>query len=242
MTSQDPSAALTSLLALLAQTNPQPPPSTPPVPQPPAVPSANGFLPLEDIEPVFAEGDILDTTPWIGAARTSWRSPLPWTLPQEHQQRQQRRPPPAHEGGQLQEPATSQGDSVVKTGNPNTPHDTRSISPSLKRKRSSSPPATAVADTSPANPPPAAPKSYSHAVKHVFLKMQDAAFLTRLQAMRTRQMDLERDLFEERERIVRRGETKRIMQEVLRRVVVGSTGKGDEVWYPCWSLVFEVFF
>jgi hypothetical protein len=44
-------------------------------------------------------------------------------------------------------------------------------------------------------------------------------------------MDLERDLFEERERIVRRGETKRIMQEVLRRVVVGSTGKGDEVWY-----------
>jgi len=72
--------------------------------------------------------------------------------------------------------------------------------------------------------------------------MQDAAFLTRLQAMRTRQMDLERDLFEERERIVRRGETKRIMQEVLRRVVVGSTGKGDEVWYLCWSLVFEVFF
>jgi hypothetical protein len=45
-------------------------------------------------------------------------------------------------------------------------------------------------------------------------------------------MDLERDLFEERERIVRRGETKRIMQEVLRRVVVGSTGKGDEVWSP----------
>jgi len=55
-------------------------------------------------------------------------------------------------------------------------------------------------------------------------------------------MDLERDLFEERERIVRRGETKRIMQEVLRRVVVGSTGKGDEVWSPCWSLVFEVLF
>jgi len=47
-------------------------------------------------------------------------------------------------------------------------------------------------------------------------------------------MDLERDLFEERERIVRRGETKRIMQEVLRRVV-GSAGKGDEVWYLCCS-------
>ena len=81
----DPSAALASLLAILSQSTKgqQTTPSSQRHPRP-----------LLPIEPIFPEGDILETTQWIGIPTTPWYQPRQWQFPRTTEPVTVR-PPPA---------------------------------------------------------------------------------------------------------------------------------------------------
>lgn len=82
----DPSAALASLLAILSQSTQK----TPLI----SHPRLSHPHPSAHVEPIFPEGDILDTTPWIGIPTTPWSEPRTWQLPRhEPTIRPQIRPP-----------------------------------------------------------------------------------------------------------------------------------------------------
>src|SRR5436190_24373597 len=72
-TANDPSAALASLLAILSQStqNQANLSSLQNLPNPQSTP----------VEPIFPQGDILDTSEWIGMATTPWYEPRTWQLP-----------------------------------------------------------------------------------------------------------------------------------------------------------------
>ena len=72
-TGNDPSAALASLLAILSQSakGQQTTPSSQRHPSHLSLP----------IEPIFPEGDILETTQWMGIPTTSWYQPRLWQFP-----------------------------------------------------------------------------------------------------------------------------------------------------------------
>jgi hypothetical protein len=88
----------------------------------------------------------------------------------------------------------------------------RILSPGGKRKRSLSPVKTQV--TFP---------TYSHALKHVVALSQSTEFITALKDIKTRQNECEADLFEERERIIRKYESKRKLNGILQ--ALGSDAK-----------------
>lgn len=66
----DPSAALASLLAILSRST-----------KGQQTTSSSQHHPSHLIEPIFPEGDILDTTQWIGIPTTQWYQPRAWQLP-----------------------------------------------------------------------------------------------------------------------------------------------------------------
>lgn len=103
MNGPDPSASLASLLAILSQTT-QIPTGQSNQPRPSSINSP--------LEPVFVQGDILETTQWIGSTTTSWYEPRTWQLPRL-----------------LPAPQITSSSSVPRIG-----------SPTSKRKRSHSPP------------------------------------------------------------------------------------------------------
>ena len=206
MTSQDPSAALASLLALISQTQPQLPIQQipPSISNPPSAPYA---LHPAHVEPVFVEGDILDTSPWIGTLTTPWHSPHPWSLPlHSHSQRH------AHQT-RLQTQTT-----------PISPPPTVG-----KRKRSPSPPIRVNGKVKPEDDF----KSYSHALKYVVQKTQDqdGEFMRRLRRMKARQHDFETDLFDERSSILRKYQAKRKMDLILRSLGP-EKAQGEHVFSP----------
>jgi hypothetical protein len=84
-TGNDPSAALASLLAILSQSTKgqQTTPSSQRHP-------SHLSLPLE---PIFPEGDILETTQWIGVPTTPWYQPREWQLPRTNKPVPIRPPP-----------------------------------------------------------------------------------------------------------------------------------------------------
>jgi len=73
------STALASLIAILAQST-QTPAQQNSTPQFPLVPPPHHHASAH-LEPVFIEGEILDTTQWIGTNTTLWYEPKPWQLP-----------------------------------------------------------------------------------------------------------------------------------------------------------------
>src|SRR5271170_7478861 len=82
-TGTDPSNALASLLAILSQST-QPPSSQPPShphPNPGLPPPTNNHFALQHIEPVFIQGDIFETTQWIGVPTVPWSEPRKWQFP-----------------------------------------------------------------------------------------------------------------------------------------------------------------
>src|ERR1700733_9396773 len=82
-TGTDPSNALASLLAILSQST-QPPSShlvSHPGPNSQPPPPANHRVDLQHIEPVFIEGDIFETTQWIGVPTVPWSEPRKWQFP-----------------------------------------------------------------------------------------------------------------------------------------------------------------
>jgi hypothetical protein len=66
----DPSAALASLLAILSRST-----------KGQQTTSSSQHHPSHLIEPIFPEGDILDTTQWIGIPTTLWYQPRQWQFP-----------------------------------------------------------------------------------------------------------------------------------------------------------------
>src|SRR5271170_3870722 len=82
-TGTDPSNALASLLAILSQSTQSPSSNLTSRPgpnsQPP--PPANHHVNLQNIEPVFIEGDIFETTQWIGVPTVPWSEPRKWQFP-----------------------------------------------------------------------------------------------------------------------------------------------------------------
>ena len=69
--SNDPSAALASLLAILSQ-------STKGQQTPSSFQHNPSHHPSPPIEPIFPESDILETTQWIGIPTTQWYEPRQW--------------------------------------------------------------------------------------------------------------------------------------------------------------------
>jgi len=69
----DPSAALASLLAILSQSTKGQ--------QTPSISQHHPSHPPVPIEPIFPEGDILETTQWIGISTTQWYEPRLWQFP-----------------------------------------------------------------------------------------------------------------------------------------------------------------
>ena len=187
--SHDPSAALASLLAILAKSTqknslPSQPYSTHP-PRP------------SHVEPVFTEGDILDTTQWIGIQTTPWYEPRIWQL---------RRPDNTTQRPQRAFPA--------------------------KQKRSPSPlPELSSSTPTPIpTPTPATVKvftSYSEALKHAVRQTQSEDFIDSIHKMKSRQNNLETDLFDQRSRITRKYESKRKMNELLKSL--GSQYTNEQV-------------
>jgi hypothetical protein len=189
--STDPSAALASLLAILSQTTKGSVTN--------GHPSSQTRFPhvSAPLEPVFVEGDILDTSQWIGSSTVLWYEPRNWQLPRIPREPRPKLPPPS---------------SVP-----------RLASPSSKRQRSESPHQDCPS-------PPVQPLSfptYSQALKHVVLLSQSESFIMALKDMRTSQHNLESDLFEERQRIIRKYESKRKMDTLLQSL--GSQNVGEEV-------------
>jgi len=198
-TQSDPTAALTSLLAILSQTTQQQQNRRllPSFPFPPAHP---GPPQPHSLDPVFVEGDILDTTPWIGARTTPWYEPRHWQLP---------RFPPS---------TPSQAPTQTKP----VP---RLASPTSKRKRSPSPSQPQRTTSTPLSF-----SNYSQALKQIITQSQRDDFVEALQSLRKRQNHFESDLFEERSRIIRKYESKRKLDTLLKSL--GSENAGEEVSPP----------
>src|SRR5271170_7862653 len=97
-TGTDPSNALASLLAILSQSTQSPSSNLTSRPgpnsQPP--PPANHHVNLQNIEPVLIEGDIFETTQWIGVPTVPWSEPRKWQFPRQDLTvlAQRRIPPP----------------------------------------------------------------------------------------------------------------------------------------------------
>jgi hypothetical protein len=83
-TEYDPSAALASVLTILAQTKRTVPANL--IQPQPAVSIHSRPLTPANLDPVFAEGDILDTSQWIGALVTPCYEPRPWQFPRFEKQ------------------------------------------------------------------------------------------------------------------------------------------------------------
>jgi hypothetical protein len=212
MTSEyDPSAALASVLAVLAQTKQRPSPSN--SVQSNYHPSTLGRpLPPTNLDPVFTQGEILDTSKWIGTFVTPWYEPRPWQLP-----RLEKQPYPIP---QLKPQPQPRIDVDLRTA-------LRPISPPIKRKRSPSPERRNVPSTNEKEQKTLSFSTYSHAIKHVVLASQEEEFVNALRKMKTCQNDLESDLFEERSRILRKYESKLKMDQLLHSL--GSNYTGEKV-------------
>jgi hypothetical protein len=184
---EDQSAALASLLAILSQST-QKNASTSFQP-----PNHSTHPPLSaHVEPIFPEGDILETTQWIGIPTTSWYEPRTWQLP---------RPDPTIGRPQIRPPP-------------------------VKRKRSPSP-IEFQSTSSPATTGIASFSSYSHALKHVIQLTRSEQFISSIRRMKDRQDDLESDLFEQRSGIIRKYESKRKMNELIKSL--GSKYTDEQV-------------
>jgi hypothetical protein len=203
-TEYDPSAALASVLAILAQTKRTAPAN---LIQPQPALSIHS-RPLTPANPVFAEGDILDTSQWIGALVTPWYEPRPWQFP-----RFEKQPYPIP-------PLRKQPDITLQTAlRPVSPPATQKRSPSGGHLNKS--PATEGVKKTLLFP------TYSHAIKHVVLESQSEDFTLALRNMKLRQNNLESDLFEERSRIKRSYESKLKMDQLLQSL--GSQYTGEKV-------------
>src|SRR5271154_1152309 len=195
----DPSNALASLLATPSQsTSPNLPshPRSTSLPPPPA----NHHVNLQNIEPVFIEGDIFETTQWIGVPTVPWSEPRKWQFPRPDPTvlAQRRIPPPR--------PTT-----------PTIPE---------KRKRSPSPAPQKTQSVSPGSPKKTY-TNYSLALKHVLRQSEDAEFMDAVRRLKKRQDDIETDLWEDRERIKRSFDSKRKMNQLLQSL--GSQYKDEQV-------------
>src|SRR5579862_784861 len=240
MSSQDPSAALISLLAILSQTNPptlsNPSHPLPPPPQQtyfnPSIPStiSHEHVDYTNVEPVFPEGDILDTTPWIGIPTTEWHSPKKWSIsspltpqhpslnsPRQFQQSH-------HPHGSPSSSLNHSSSSLVSR--PETLHRPNSPPPKQKCSPSKSPTPSRIPQTTSAIDPP----SYAHALKYIIQRTQDPEFIQRLRNLRSRQDDFETDLWDQRESIKRKFQGKRTMDKVLENL--GSGFLGEKVPSP----------
>src|SRR5271167_2259878 len=82
-TGTDPSNALASLLAILSQSTQSPSShlTSHPHPNSQPPPPANHRVNIQNIEPVFIEGDIFETTQWIGVPAVPWSEPRKWQFP-----------------------------------------------------------------------------------------------------------------------------------------------------------------
>jgi hypothetical protein len=85
------SSTINSLLAILSQSTHQPSllPPRPSQPRPPHHFPPNQIH-LQHIEPVFLEGNIYDSTQWIGVYTTPWYEPRKWQLPRPDPTSEQR--------------------------------------------------------------------------------------------------------------------------------------------------------
>jgi hypothetical protein len=205
-TEYDPSAALASVLAILAQTKRTVPTNL--IQPQPAVSVHSRPLTPANLDPVFAEGDILDTSQWIGALVTPWYEPRPWQFPHFEKQ-----PYPIPQ-------RRKQPDITLQTA-------LRPVSPPPTRKR---PPLVGQLDKSPAAESVKKTllfPTYSHAIKHVVLESQSEDYILALRNMKLRQNNLESDLFEERSRIKRSYESKSKMDQLLQSL--GSQYTGEKV-------------
>lgn len=83
-TPNDPTAVLANLIAILSQSTQRPAQQAPPVQLPPQHdPSQNNLAAYT--EPVFVQGEILDTSLWIGTNTVPWYEPKLWDLPRQAQ-------------------------------------------------------------------------------------------------------------------------------------------------------------
>jgi hypothetical protein len=205
-TEYDPSAALASVLAILAQTK-QKAPSNLVHPQS-AVSVHSRPLTPANLDPVFAEGDILDTSQWIGALVTPWYEPRPWQFPRFEKQ--------LYPIPQLR----TQPGVTLRTA-------LRPVSPPVKQKRPPSPDQLEKSSTAESEKKILLFPTYSHAIKHVVRESQSEDFILALRNMKTRQNNLESDLFEERSRIKRSYESKLKMDQLLQSL--GSQYTGEKV-------------
>src|SRR5271170_8425156 len=187
-TGTDPSNALASLLAILSQSTQSPSSNLTSRPgpnsQPP--PPANHHVNLQNIEPVFIEGDIFETTQWIGVPTVPWSEPRKWQFP---------RPDP------------------TVLAQRRMPTQIPPIIPE-KRKRNPSPAAEGMRPVS-LGPNNKVYTNYSLALKHVIRQSEDVEFMEAVRKVKARQDEIETDLWEERERIKRSFESKRKMNQLL---------------------------
>jgi hypothetical protein len=204
-TGTDPSNALASLLAILSQST-QPPSShitSHPRPNSQPPPPANQHVDLQNIEPVFIEEDIFETTQWIGVPTVPWSEPRKWQLPRPDL-------------------------TVLAERRIPTPRLTTPTIPE-KRKRSPSPAPQKTQSVSPGSPQKTF-TNYSLALKHVLRQSEDAEFMDAMRRVKKRQDDIETDLWEDRERIKRSFDSKRKMNQVLKSL--GSQYKDEQVPSP----------
>jgi len=191
------------------------------------------------VEPVFPEGDILDTTPWIGIPIIEWYPPNKWSVSRPVGPQRPSLIPP----GQVQQshphhsPSSSPNHSSSSlVSRPETVR--RPISPPLKRKRSPSktPPPSRIPQTTPAQ----GRTSYAHALKYIIQRTQDPEFIRHLCTLRSRQNDFETDLWDQRESIKRKFQGKRTMDKVLENLA--SESLGETVLSPRPCPLIRIFF
>jgi hypothetical protein len=91
--------------------------------------------------------------------------------------------------------------------------------PDLKRKRSSSP------EPEKAPVPVQSFRSHTHALKYVLRLAESEQFMDALCKIKREQDEIESQLFEERERIIRQHESKRKMNQILHSIGSESTGE-----------------
>jgi hypothetical protein len=199
---QNPSDALASILAILSQ-------STQVNAERSGLssPSTRDFQyqgTSQNLDPVFAEDDILDTSQWIGSTTKPWHEPRNWQLP--------RKPVDA-----IQPPDTSSLPAL-----PRATKRQRSVTPERKTSQSSEPVDTAPVKSISIN-------SYAQALKHLIGLTHSEEFVETIKRMKRKQHDHEIDLLEERNRLKQKWESKRKMDKILQSL--GSECIGDEVMF-----------
>lgn len=187
---QNPSEALASILAILSQTTQKPSDESRVHSQ--SIPALES---RQELEPVFAEGDILDTSQWIGASTTVWYEPRNWQL----------LPPDSRTSG------VAKSDPIVGT----------SLSPPAKRHRSD---ILELENQTQADGRPSSFTSYPQALKHVLHLIQYGSFTEAIKRIKDKQHVFESNLYEERCRLTRKWESKRKMDQILQSLNSQSLG------------------